>query len=413
MEHFDDLESLSQIKSSQDYALVFELENTLERKRNIESIDYMLVVDAWDEICSAVEALNKNNNDFIVYISNKFNVKIDDDFAISGTLNNHEKFFIRKLDEAWVDRYKVYILELNEIVLNFKIKLLGYGTADIQDEFFDSQSIISKENIKFKKSNFHGESVYLDTNSIQVLAADRKVRELISKTEVGFVYSSFLIEDAVNSNPVFLSSFLSDLKSITNGNMVGYMDEGLCYVEENVEDTISRVRKYSKLTKMYEKTTMNDVIQHFHLYPALRKGKELNKTISDDVIGYFKSEDKKDVSTFNQIKIKFSNTIISEFIQSGDIGVVDDFRGCIEQLSNLFDFVNFQTEHAKFANFNKIASSYRDRMHLEHAYICDYFVSEDVRLRNRAQIIFEILGVKTKAISINNLKSYLKNSASK
>lgn len=408
MEHFDDLESLSQIQSSQDFALVCQLQSSLKGDRENSNVDYDLVVSAWNEIYNSVKQLNKNYSKLIGHISKEFDVIINDDFALSGTLYDHEKLFVRKLGETWIKEYRSYLVELNKIIVTFKIKLLSYGTANIQDEFFDSHFVINKENIKFNKSNFNGKSVYLDTNAVQVLAADRKLREYISKSEVGFVYSSFLIEDAVNSNPVFLSSFLSDLQLITNGNMVGYMDNGLCYVHEKIEDTVNRVKEYSKSTKLYESTIMNDFIKHFHFYPEFRKGRELSNTISGDLIGYFKGKVKKDLACYDKIVSKFYNTSISEFIQTGDVGEIDDYRDVIEKLSDLFDFVNFETEHVKFANKKKVASSYRDKQHLEHVYICDYFVSDDIRLRNRAKVIFEILGVKTKSISTNELKSYVK-----
>lgn len=213
-----------------------------------------------------------------------------------------------------------------------------------------------------------------------------------------------MVVDALNSNPIFSSSFFSDLLSLSNGEMVGYMNEGLCYVTEKIEHTIARAQEYSGLTKLFESTIVSDLIRDFHAYPELRKGHELSNAISRDVIGFFKRNKKETISGFNHVKHKFSNTSIGEFIDSGSIGVIEDYRTVIEDLSFLFDFVNFETEHLKLSNINKIASSYRDREHLEHAYICDYFVTEDKRLKNRARIIYEILGVKTKVIGINELK---------
>ncbi|MBO2596330.1 hypothetical protein I6M54_16050 [Shewanella algae] len=408
MEHFDDIEALSQVQSSQDFKLILELEKTIESDRDSQNVDYSLVVGAWNEIYESVKDLNSSYEELISHISKEFKVIINDDFMISGTLYDHEKFFLRKLDATWSEQYKSYLLEIDKIILAFRIKLLRYSSADIQDNFFSQHHLIEQQNIKFKKSTFNSRSIYLDTNAVQVLAADRKIRSYISKSEMAFCYSSFLIEDAVNSNPVFLNSFLLDLQTITGGNMVGYMDEGLCYVNESIEDTLDRVSKYSKLTKLYESHVMNDVLKHFHLYSELRKGKELVKLISDDFIGFFSSSEKSSLAGFDKILCKFQNTIIGDFVQSGDIGEIDDYREAIIQLSSLFDFVNFETEHVKLANFKKIASSYRDRQHLEHAYICDFFVSDDIRLRNRAKVAFDILGIKTKALSINEFKSSLK-----
>ncbi|MCF7479774.1 hypothetical protein L3V32_24135 [Vibrio sp. J2-4] len=58
MEHFDDLESLSQIQSSQDFALVCELEDSLKGDRENSNVDYYLVVSAWSEIYNSVKQLN-------------------------------------------------------------------------------------------------------------------------------------------------------------------------------------------------------------------------------------------------------------------------------------------------------------------------------------------------------------------
>lgn len=166
---------------------------------------------------------------------------------------------------------------------------------------------------------------------------------------------------------------------------------------------------YSNLTKLYESKIINNAIQRFHLYPELRKGRELSKNISNDVIGFFKNEKKKDVTGFDRIASHFHGASINDFIHSGNIDRVDDYRSAIEELCDLFDYVNFETEHIKFSNMSKIASSYRDRQHLEHAYICDYFVSDDIRLKNRARAIFDILGIGTKVIGINELKNNLKS----
>lgn len=408
MTHFDDFESFSKIQTSQDFALVCKLDKTLPEKIEGGDVDYHLVVGAWNEFYQSVKELNKTHSDFIDYISKEFCVTFEDDFLISGSLYEHVKFISRKLEQRWEKTYSNYVTALDKILLNFKIKILSYSTAEIQDEFFDHHSMIDSNDIKFSKSDFSGKSIYLDTNALSALAADRKVRDLISESEMGFFYSSYIIEDAVNSNPLFLSSFLSDLKSITKGNMVGYMDEGLSYVHEEIEDTLHRVNKYSKLTKLYESSVMNKAITSFHCYPELRKGKELNEAISRDLIGFFKCEESNKLPGYEKIIAKFQNTSIDEFIRVGDVGQIDDYRDLIEQLSELFDFVNFETEHVKFTNKSKIASSYRDRQHLVHAYICDYFVSDDVRLKKRAQVIFDILGVKTQPISVNELKKKIK-----
>ncbi|QSD31671.1 hypothetical protein H5A29_01670 [Pectobacterium brasiliense] len=381
-QHFDDVESIAKIKETQDFKLIIALDRMYKCTEGEGSVDYDLVVGAYKEINECVNKLNKENHELISHVLKIYDVKIDDDLLISGTLYNHEKKISIKLSPLWSSKYRNYISALDDIICDFRLALLNYENADSQDVFFDNQHIIQKENIKFKKINIKKKSIYIDTNAIQILANDLS---LTKKTNFSFVYSSYVIEDALNSNPIFFSSFCSDLLSLTNGDMVGYMNEGLCYVTENIEHTTARAKKYFELTKLCESTIAADFIKHFHAYPELRKGRELSNTISSDVIGFFKGNTKENVSGFNYVKHQFSNTSISEFIESGSIGFVQDYRTVIEELSSLFDFVNFETEHIKLSNIKKIASSYRDKAHLEHAYICDYFVTEDTRLKNRAK----------------------------
>ena len=409
IKYFDDIESLTQIQTSQDFALIHKLDDMLPSEQNRRNCDYTLIVGAWNELYNAVKRLNKENEKFISYVLVEFDVSIKDDMLISGTLYNHEKLFTIKLPTSWADVYQKYILRLDDIICQFRIALLNYEIATVQDEFFDHCSMIRDENIKFQKSDVKSKSVYLDTNAIQELSRDHKTKNLINNSTTCFVYSSYLIEDALNSNPIFFSSFCSELHSITNGEMVGYMNERLCYVKEQINNTIARVQKYSKLTKLNERNRMVTFIQDYHIYPELRKGRELSQKISKNVIDFFKGENKMEVAGFKYVISKFSKTSIRKFVASGNIDVIEDYKAAVSDLSDLFDFVNFETEQIKFSNLRKIASSYRDRKHLEHAYICDYFVTADNKLKNRAEIIYKILGLKTKVINIKDLKSKLKN----
>ncbi|NIG81771.1 hypothetical protein F3J34_50535 [Klebsiella sp. Ap-873] len=401
----DDIESIANIVNTQDFKLLFDLERMRECTDGQRNVDYDLVVGAYNRINKCVSKLNKENYELISHILNIYDAKIEGDLLISGALYNHEKKISFKLSPPWGKKYRDYILALDSIVCDFRLALLNYEIADSQDVFFDSQHVIQEENIKFEKIIIKKESIYLDTNTIQVLA---NKPNLTKKNNFSFVYSAYLIEDALNSNPIFFSSFCSNLLSLTNGEMVGYMNDGLCYVTENIEYTIARVQKYFRLTKSFESTIALELFKSFHAYPELRKGRELSNAISSDVIGFFRGNAKETISGFSYVKQKFSNTSIAEFIDSGSIGFVEDYRTVIEDLSSLFDFVNFETEQIKLSNINKMASSYRDREHIEHGYICDYFVTEDTRLKSRARIIYEILGVKTQVIGIHELKKKLK-----
>lgn len=406
--NFDDIESLTQIEKTQDYKILTQLEGRLTETKEARNVDYELMVATWNNLNIQVKDLNIKYIDLISHIFEIFETKLEDDFNISGALYSHEKFISFKLSESWNIKYKNYIIALDEIICNFRLAMLNYETADLQDSFFNDFHIINDKNIKFEKVETIKKSIYLDTNTVQPILNNPKLQKYIESNEIAFVYSAYLVEDILNSNPIFLSSFFSDLLRLTKGGMVGYMDEGLCYVKEKLEDTTSRVKKYSKLTKIFEKTLINDFIRRYHDHPELRKGRELNKKISDDIYGFFKSKSKEKTPGFNLVKNEFSNTNISDFIDSGEIGEIEDVREAINNLSSLFDFINFETEALKLSNLNKIASSYRDNNHLEQAYICDYFLTEDKRMKSRAEVIYRILNIKTEVMGINELKEKIK-----
>ncbi len=67
--------------------LVCELEDSLKGDRENSNVDYYLVVSAWSEIYNSVKQLNENYSELIGHISKEFGVIINDDFALSGTLD--------------------------------------------------------------------------------------------------------------------------------------------------------------------------------------------------------------------------------------------------------------------------------------------------------------------------------------
>ncbi|MFT4300375.1 MAG: hypothetical protein QM579_01345 [Desulfovibrio sp.] len=407
IEYFDDIEELSKVEESQDYLLVLDLFSLLQDGET-HNVDFDLVLAPWVKIKMDVAELNGHYRDLIDCVLHKFKAdEVKDRFLISSILYNYQKKIIPTLSSAQCREYEEYILKFDKIFLQFKMALLNYGIADIQDDFLGKDDIVHPCNIKYKKIDSKNNSIYLDMNAVHVLANDSNIRRLAEQRKCCFVYSSYLIEDACNSNPIFLNSFCSDLFSITKGGMVGYMDEGLCFVEEKIEDTIARVKKYSELTKKYENSRLLEFVKNYHVHPNLRKGTDLYNKVSKNLIDFFKGEQKSKISGYEEIRSKFNNTCVGGFVNSGSFGVIKDHREAIEELTNLFDFINFETEQVKFSNKKKIASSYRDKCHLEHAYICDYFVTEDKRLQKRATAIYKILGIKTGVIDMKTLKSKL------
>jgi hypothetical protein len=414
IKHFDDIESMMSIQKEPVFKIILDVQELIENSGVCveceDDIDYDIVISAWNEIRESVEKLNLNYQSFIDFIKKEFDLVSSDDFLIAGTIYNHEKFLKNRVDGDYLHDFCSYISGLDEIILSFRLKILNYARVDAQDDFFADSFMIDEKNIKFIKFDFIGASVYLDNNIIQDSRFDERFRRDANEKGFNFFYSSYTIEDAINSNPIFFSTFVKDLLAITNGNMVGYMDEGLVFVKENIRDTICRVEKYRGLTKKFEKDVFSKFFMNYHLHPELRKGGDFSNKFSKNPISFLENAEKKSVSGFEKVLCFFYDCEwLVELIETGKVGAIDSNRDAIEKLLELFDFVNFKTEAVKFSNIKKIVSAYRDKCHLEHAYICDYFVTNDERLVARAKIVYPLLGIETKIMTLNEFKDFVRN----
>lgn len=230
------------------------------------------------------------------------------------------------------------------------------------------------------------------------------------KNDIAFVYSSYLVEDSINMNPLFLEEYLDNLLKITNHQIVAVMDDGLCFATESISQTIERVKKYSKLTKNFETYRFIKVIQHYHDYPELRKGRALYNEICKDPVKFFNEDGKVDIPGFKLIEGNFRyDKLITAFIKTGKVREtsLQEKSQLIEGMLQLFDFINFETESVRLDNAQKIYSSYRDNRHLIHACITDYFVTDDIRLKTRGNIIYSLIGANTKVINSKEFSKLL------
>lgn len=411
LENFDSFEKIAQIGNTTEFGIIVELEKLVDSKsKNIPEgsseafdIDYELVVSAWSELFKSISILNQKNKELMEYVKRVFSINCDD-FSLSGTLQEHYKYIQRKIDSEWINTYKEYLLEINEIVSRFKVKILSYHSACYQDEFLDNCGIINKNNIYYEKIDIDGESAYLDNNVMSKFANNNQLLKLSASKNINFLYSAYTIEDAINSNPLFLKGFINDLMMVTRGVMVGYGQEGIGFVKEDINLTLERVSKYNELTKNAERSHVINTMRNYYSYPELRKGERLyNEIIEKGLINEMDSNKYNELAGISLVKSKFINLFPLSKLKNDDANIRDN----ITELSKLLDMVNYETEVVRFDNFQKIASSYRDREHLEHAYICDYFVTDDSKLNSRAKVIFDIIGSRTRVLTskefINNI----------
>lgn len=418
MECFDDLECLSGIQTTKEFRIVDELAEKLEQLLKFSNrspcVDYELVINIWNTLYNDVVKLNDDYNLLILKLVDIYKLRMGDSFQIFGSLIKHDTKVMQKLDGEDFRKFKEYVCKGNEIVRDFRVSLLNYYSSDLTDRFLNNCHVINDNNINYTSIEIKGTSIYLDQNAVSYIANHGKCMEQCLQAKknnvISFVYSSYLVEDSINMNPLFLEEYLDNLLKITNHQMVGVMENGLCFVTEPISQTIERVKKYSKLTKTFETHRFVKVIEHYHNYPELRKGREFYNEICKDPIKFFNDDGKINIPGFELIERNFGNNqLIADLINSGKVRetTLQEKNKLIEDILNLFDFINFETESVRLDNAKKIYSSYRDNSHLIHACITDYFVTDDAKLKKRGNIIYSLIGSNTKVISSKEFSQLL------
>ncbi|ENP0873878.1 hypothetical protein ACCI29_004376 [Vibrio parahaemolyticus] len=402
MESLGDVEKLSSILTSREFYFATKIETDLKLDEQDQDLSWL--IDIWNKFYSSIKDVNEENCSLLSYLSSEFKVKFKDSFLIFGTILKHKNYIKNQIGQDHFSKFDNYCASQEKHVNDFRMSFIHYALAKQQEPFFNQIDKIEKEKIKFKKAEKVHNSIYADQNVFSKLIDSDSKSLHIKRNNINLVYSSYLIEDSLNKNPIFMPVYLEKLSYLTNGNMVGYMDEGLTFVTEDIVDTYNRSSSYNDLTKLYENTVfLNKYREHF-LYESLRKNGKVSSLISNDIVGFFSGDDKHQLKGYSDIVSEFSQyEDISCFIRSGKFPKVKDIRTSIENLNKLLDFINYETEALSFNNKAKIYSSYRDGQHLQHAYICDFFATDDKRLANRAKLIFELIGVKTKVISMKDM----------
>lgn len=285
MESLGDVEKLSSILTSREFYFATKIETDLKLDEQDQDLSWL--IDIWNKFYSSIKDVNEENCSLLSYLSSEFKVKIKDSFLIFGTILKHKNYIKNQIGQDHFSKFDNYCASQEKHVNDFRMSFIHYALAKQQEPFFNQIDKIKKEKIKFKKAEKVHNSIYADQNVFSKLIDSDSKSLHIKRNNINLVYSSYLIEDSLNKNPIFMPVYLEKLSYLTNGNMVGYMDEGLTFVTEDIVDTYNRSSSYNDLTKLYENTVfLNKYREHF-LYESLRKNGKVSSLISNDIVGFF------------------------------------------------------------------------------------------------------------------------------
>lgn len=423
MDFFDRPEDLSTIQSTDEFRVVMGLQDTIEQADNSagqsKNISFEIISDLWNELQSASTELTKNYYTLLEHVSDKLRINAPDQIFLLGSILKHERKIFPKIDPQFKSDFKNYISKANKIIRNFRVNLLSYQASDSIDKFFEESENLKKRKINFHPTTLNGQTIYLDLNAIASILSNKTAKRNCLKAAeenlISFVHSSYVIEDIAVSNVIFVHDQIESLQELTNNQMTAVIDDEIIFATENIYDTLKRVNLLRGMTRNFEHHKLITTIKHYHDHPEFRRGETIYNAIAKDPIELFRKDgEHMNNPALKLLSIKFQDKpIIKELIASGSIDLSKKInrKEAIEQLLELCDFINFQTEAIKLSNTSKIASSYRDNNHILHASITDFFVSDDEKLRERAIFVYRMLGITTKVLSSNQLTAKLSEKA--
>lgn len=175
---------------------------------------------------------------------------------------------------------------------------------------------------------------------------------------------------------------ITTIKLLTNESYV-YSDLGeFRFKSEKIESVIEINNQAQTLLSNFRNSTrLFDFNQKEILeYLGVSK-KELNNVNPESVIEHLNSVLKSRlIPNLNQVVLLSSNRMHEQFVS----------------FFNFLDLLGYWTD--KVTERSNLARVY-DASHSYFSSACDYFISNDLRTRNKAKVIFDFYGVKTKVLS--------------
>lgn len=248
-------------------------------------------------------------------------------------------------------------------------------------------------------------NIYIDNNIvIDIEDGDYKREQVLSKigmSQSRIFYSSVHLTEADemsgDDKEQKIAKRCQTLTNITSNNYI-HLDANTHNIHMQIvkpEEILKRQKYWSKNSSSgtLQKTELNNVSQEQRLEFRESLGinpKEINNYSAKDVIEQFEKN-----------KDKFGNMSLPELINMATMiklkrpaTIVTKIAGTFEMLDLIGYWKDIYTTKSDFARS-------QDSQHCVSASICDYFVSNDKRTRNKARLVYDIFDINTKVVDSN------------
>lgn len=281
--------------------------------------------------------------------------------------------------------------------------------------------------------------IYFDTNIFEAIIKKEiniSIDELNSFNKVSYYISTGHVEEYFiaikndsnkmhiqdNNDRKLLMTSLKHKKGILNPNKNG--EKGIINKVESFDDCLSRVQKWDTTDIMISKGKAIYQEQNKYFKNLISKNPSVINNSNLDYKEIWNREEVKSMLTeFSDYRNKYNDSLFTELksiygiphaLELASKNRVPTFeikKDCFKEINNqyfmmelVFEFLHFVLNKCGYNKDKKdfaVISGIYDTTHSIYGTYCNYFVSNDNRLRKRVSAIYYYLGVTTKVISFN------------
>lgn len=382
--------------------------------RLISIFNYTRYIEIFNDFTRRHMEIVVSNIEILGEIRREFNIPRNflPDSSLLIDIFQHHSFIQGKLKDHGKEELEQIISLVNENIKHLANEYFQFGISRHLEEILDLEQKITSQAIKFSEKCSTRTLYYIDQNAIASLTKDCKksrntkntIDKFFSVENCEYVYSSILFEDAVRMNFFFIKEYEDKFKSLNLKKILIKNEKKILVGEEEFAVTLRRA---------FHLKDLNAASEEMYFFGSCMTYFSDKKPFKEKIfptphpLEDFNAEDVQEIDILiSYISYKFNNNHITlERIIKKNIPHNNDHElfNNIKILWQLMDAVHFCTPKQK--DTKKIRSSLRDCEHLAYAWKADYFITNDKDLIKRGRIIYDILNIKTKFLTIEELHS--------
>lgn len=425
--------NFSHLLTTDDWKLLVDLYNAVDNGRICENqclgcLEFARNIGMFSNFINGIASANKDYNNLLNQLRDIFKIEDAHDYvSLAIDLASSPDYVKSKISPESFATYDKYVDTVKGEISRLAVDHFMHEQAKCLDTISLYENLIEEQIICYNviDRNYDADLFYVDQNVISRYANDdnfnRQIENFKERTGCQFVYSPYLIEDGIKMSRVRLAEYLDYVEKMMDGTMLIRSDEVVALAKEDIQVTVDRVLLWRNATRASEDLHVYKMHLNKWMYPHFSRSSRLSRCANDDIGKFLESFRPYMADTGRDFDLNgcqndrdlylmlYAHTLERSFsfqeLVDGTIKHENDAE-CMKHINDLCDFldlINYKTE--SLADHNKIRSSLRDAEHLKCAWKANYFVTDDKRLRTRGDLIYSLLGLSTKCISVADLKS--------